>query len=232
MIHFRMADHVYACEFEGGHIVLDLEANRYRYVGGLMHEALKIAVAGEQMEGTPPALINRMIDLGILTSVTGPSASAQKATRGQLRCSDRDGELKSFSGPRHLSPRSIVPLVRMLATVGEVRKRPLFAIIKELLAAKIRMIEEGHGRSEHDLAVMVDVVAAQRIAEMVLGANRWCLPFSICTMRTAIASRFPARLVIGVVDRPFQAHCWVEIGEFVLTDAPARVAPFKPILII
>ncbi|RST21390.1 hypothetical protein EF908_22335, partial [Streptomyces sp. WAC04770] len=31
---------------------------------------------------------------------------------------------------------------------------------------------------------------------------------------------------------PFQAHCWVEIGKFTVTDAPDRVSPFRPILTI
>ncbi len=36
--------------------------------------------------------------------------------------------------------------------------------------------------------------------------------------------------VFGVRTWPFYAHCWLQAGEFVLTDRPERLTMFSPIL--
>lgn len=40
----------------------------------------------------------------------------------------------------------------------------------------------------------------------------------------------PAMLVVGVSDKPFTAHCWLQDGHVVLNDTVENVADFVPIL--
>jgi len=113
----------------------------------------------------------------------------------------------------------------------EVRTRPIRDIIAELVEVKNRVGTVG-SRHLDDVSRISGISAAARFTDFLFGANRWCLPRSIGAMRTMMAAGYAPRMVIGVVDRPFQAHCWVEIGQTTVTDAPDRVAPFRPILTI
>jgi len=42
----------------------------------------------------------------------------------------------------------------------------------------------------------------------------------------------PCTFVIGVATKPFLAHSWVQIGEYVLNDTAEHAQDFKPILSI
>jgi hypothetical protein len=42
----------------------------------------------------------------------------------------------------------------------------------------------------------------------------------------------PCTFVIGVATKPFLAHSWVQLGEYVLNDTTERVQDFMPILSI
>ncbi|MFX7883059.1 lasso peptide biosynthesis B2 protein, partial [Acinetobacter baumannii] len=59
-----------------------------------------------------------------------------------------------------------------------------------------------------------------------------CLPDSIAFLRFAIRRGYAPRLVFGVEAFPFTAHCWVQDGSVVLTDALDHASRFKPILVI
>lgn len=59
-----------------------------------------------------------------------------------------------------------------------------------------------------------------------------------CLFRSFMLLRFlqlagqDARWVFGVRTWPFQAHCWLQVGETVLDDSADRVAPFTPIFAV
>jgi hypothetical protein len=63
------------------------------------------------------------------------------------------------------------------------------------------------------------------------------LPFqAVCLYRALLLKRVlrwrgaGARLVFGVRTWPFQAHCWLQIGDTVLDDAAERLNGFFPIM--
>ena len=39
-------------------------------------------------------------------------------------------------------------------------------------------------------------------------------------------------LVLGVKLRPFEAHCWVQYGDLLVSDHLGTVEPFTPILVL
>ena len=59
-----------------------------------------------------------------------------------------------------------------------------------------------------------------------------------CLFRSYLLLRFlrlagrDARWVIGVQTYPFQAHCWLQVGDTVLDDAAERLCGYTPILAI
>ncbi|KQZ20260.1 lasso peptide biosynthesis B2 protein [Caulobacter sp. Root1472] len=79
----------------------------------------------------------------------------------------------------------------------------------------------------------------QEVKRLVAAFERvlpW-LPFQgVCLYRAFLLRRIllwrghRARWVFGVHTWPFQAHCWLQIGEVVLDDAADRLASFSPIM--
>ena len=59
-----------------------------------------------------------------------------------------------------------------------------------------------------------------------------CLYRSFMLLNVLRARGFGARWVFGVHTWPFQAHCWLQVGDTVLDDTADRVAAFEPILAI
>lgn len=57
-----------------------------------------------------------------------------------------------------------------------------------------------------------------------------CLPDAIAFVRRARRQGHTVHLVFGVKAHPFEAHCWAQAGETVLTDPVDRVLRFEPIL--
>jgi hypothetical protein len=59
-----------------------------------------------------------------------------------------------------------------------------------------------------------------------------CLFRSFLLLAFLRAGGGDADWVIGVRTYPFEAHCWLQVGDIVLDDAPERVCGFMPILVI
>jgi hypothetical protein len=63
-------------------------------------------------------------------------------------------------------------------------------------------------------------------------ADRHCLFDSLVLAAFLTRKKVPCTLVIGVSTKPFLAHSWVQIGEFVLNDTAEHVQTFTPILAV
>jgi hypothetical protein len=63
-------------------------------------------------------------------------------------------------------------------------------------------------------------------------ADRHCLFDSLVLAVFLTRNGFPCTFVIGVSTKPFLAHSWVQIGDFVLNDTAEHVQTFTPILAV
>jgi Transglutaminase-like superfamily len=78
-----------------------------------------------------------------------------------------------------------------------------------------------------------DLVAAFcRLRIWFYTAHRRCLFDSFVLAAFLIRQRVSCSFVIGVSTKPFRAHAWVQIGQFVLNDTAEHVQTFAPILIV
>lgn len=59
-----------------------------------------------------------------------------------------------------------------------------------------------------------------------------CLYRSFMLLRFLRLEGHDARWVFGVRTWPFQAHCWLQVGDTVLDDSADRVMPFTPIFAV
>jgi hypothetical protein len=83
--------------------------------------------------------------------------------------------------------------------------------------------------SERD--TLVEVVRRFHVAAVWLPAPGKCLVRSFLLLRYLHRSGFDADWVVGVRTWPFAAHCWLQVGDCSLDDAPERLVSYQPICV-
>ena len=97
---------------------------------------------------------------------------------------------------------------------------------------KLAICKTTPGLIPDDLDAAAPVAAAFRAATRYMSANDQCLPHSVAVATQLFRRGVPATFVIGVIARPFQAHCWVQVDDLVVNDRIDTVRDFTPILVI
>jgi hypothetical protein len=106
----------------------------------------------------------------------------------------------------------------------DLSRRGLGDIIGELASAKGKTLSP-------DIEINRTLAAAFQRARRYAPAIDQCLVRGVAMRRLFHRRRLEARLVIGVT-MPFSAHCWVQVGDAILTDPLDLVLPFQPILAV
>jgi hypothetical protein len=220
----RLAESIHITRFESATVVLSLKTDRYLLLVGALHEALRSAIGEGEPIADHVSSVEQLVHHGILTVCPSPP--------------DRWCPIERFEDARTVPEGTpltfgfLAIFIRLLATVRELRRRPLEDILVELEKQKLAL---GPGRpviQENVVGLVGRVHSALRLADWIMGANKYCLPRSICAMRLLLAAGLQPRLVMAVMERPFDAHSWVECGGYVVTDRADRVIPFNPILVL
>lgn len=140
-----------------------------------------------------------------------PSADLQAVAVSSVSGGERAGMVWAFVGMvRHYYGRSFVHLVT------EARRT-------------------SHG---HDSATLPPQLAVTQRASAFARLLPWtpfqgeCLYRSFMLLRFLRLAGHDAQWVFGVRTWPFQAHCWLQVGDTVLDDSADRVAPFTPIFAV
>lgn len=203
MIRRRSQSELFMCPADEGAIVLDLQMERYFGVPQSEVPAVTEAVLAAQTNLHIPL---RHIDLAALLPVP------------------------------HEPPGAVSPahFVQLLATVCRV------ALALKLYGSKgpiRRLMRRKCGRrpSRGDLAVgnLVNLAAEFRVLRPWLYTAR-----DRCLLDSLVLASYLHRLgvdptfVIGVRTKPFAAHAWVQVGNYVVDDSPENVSGYTPILAI
>lgn len=72
----------------------------------------------------------------------------------------------------------------------------------------------------------------KRYKNLFIRADDRCLAYSISLARFLHKRNVEFSMYVGVRDIPFAAHCWLQQGDLVLTDAVSSVSEFKVIAVI
>jgi hypothetical protein len=137
-------------------------------------------------------------------------------------------------------PPCRLPIAVNASVFEETLPAPRLALVAEALAQQIiarrRVKRESISAllapspaGRRDLKLCVPLAAAIRRTARYTNAEDQCLAHGLA-MRAMLARRgLASELVIGV-RLPFAAHCWVQLGETVLSDPLDRVLNFRPIV--
>jgi hypothetical protein len=101
------------------------------------------------------------------------------------------------------------------------------------LLASVRRPAEG-------LRALIGCEPSPALVAVVQGFQAWlpwtpfqgvCLYRSFMLLRRLQAEGFDALWVFGVRTWPFEAHCWLQVGDVVLDDGADRISAYTPILV-
>lgn len=226
---YRIADGIGFCRFEGRTIVLDITADRYWQLGEDAGRILETVGVGT-MGGTDELGLARLVTLGFVApAAEGPAAmtgSPGAATGAPLSHPSKSALEQASQQAR--AGWTTACEVATLAIAARVALRGLaLKTILDRLAARRRRA-----------APTPPAIHLEQLAQCFARCRRLvplrplCLPDSIAFLWFAMRRGHAPRLVFGVEAFPFTAHCWVQDGGVVLTDALDHADRFKPIMVL
>ncbi|MBO9623961.1 MAG: lasso peptide biosynthesis B2 protein [Sphingomonas sp.] len=126
------------------------------------------------------------------------------------------------------SPATVVQMVaRRLTSRAALRLWSLERVIARWRARKTCSTRGGDAD-----AMAKRVASAYRASTLILGSHDHCLPDSLAVASQLLRYGVRAELVLGVKLDPFQAHCWVQMGDAVVNDSLDATRLFTPVLVV
>jgi hypothetical protein len=216
----QLLPHVSFAIVEDRALFLDLRRDRYF---GLQPDAAR---AFEILRADPAGVVTDSPSAAALLATGLVSEADEPGAFLEPRIPPAEFELERDSGLR-ATPHDVVETAFLVARSRRaLRSRRLDRILEE---HRSRGVDPSSGRpAEQGLAL------AQRFrcARDWVPVRSSCLQDSLALHDWLARRGALAQLVLAVKLNPFAAHCWVQLGQTVLNDAPDRIAAFTPILVI
>lgn len=218
----RLRDHLTWCDCNGRAIFLDLEADRYFCLPNVQNEAfLRLARCETQSEDSKR--LASLVERGMLVPRAGAAAPLPVAT---IDAPADDYLREPIARP---SPLQVVEaLAAEIRAAWMLSARPL----KQVLASASGAVAGATtpGRDPH--RTVTAIVAAASACAFVTRSHNRCLVRALAVHSRCGKSGIRAKMVFGVVARPFEAHCWVQLGRAVLVGGFEQARLFTPILVV
>lgn len=211
------------CLIGGDAVFLDVPCDRYFGLTIEMGRCFVRLVNRDAPEAGDDRLIARLVDDAVLTPV-GCDQVPAPCPRPAIGTSVLDE-----AGDLSWSPGSTLRALGGLARARLALRLGSMARVLGALAAAKAALDDGRRPSAEVLVRVTSAFEASALAVSPLDA---CLPRSVAMARWLLRLGQPATLVVGVKLRPFQAHCWVQCGDRLVSDRIDSVRNFTPILVV
>lgn len=217
---------VHVCFTSDGTIFLDVRRDRYI---GLDREKtrslLTLMSDGMTENGDGEKVVGELIEQHLLTTGTGEgrpfSPSSIPIAKDALLDSALDDE------PRIRLGHVIRFTQSCLLTWFALRWRSLEYAIRRRRAKEAKL-----GRDADVVYVQELVSVFLRLRPIFYVARDHCLFDSFALAEFLGRYEVHSTCVFGVTTLPFAAHCWVQMGAFLVDGTPSRIARFSPILAV
>lgn len=234
MTTYYLAEHVYTC-FTNGHIVfLDIKNDRYsalpREVSKILSQLVaKRAVSIDELAGEPQEIqnaITNLISRSMLQTLTPQKVQARSPSIDRPR---RDLSEANIEGRRNIPFRHTANF--------------LYAYCKALLGTKIFGIgwllrDLSHPRNrgrfiEQKGCMLTELMEAFRFIRVFFYKEIDHCYFD-CAVHMYFLRRygFAPAWIFGIKMEPFHAHCWVQVGDVVITSRLTETVMLRPILVV
>lgn len=204
---------------------------------GIEQDSTAWALAGDQL-----IFLDILRDRYLCLSDEANAGFIARIDRGELAawhvpaCLPKpEGWIAPRSGPPALreTPFSIAGVAAALWMQRRLEFRLRTIPFHRLLAGVRDTVERRAGDgSRARTALLPAIIDDFERARLLRGAANRCVPRSLAVVLRCATHGMRAHAVIGVRSRPFEAHCWAQLGPGVLTDPLEDVAPYTPILVI
>jgi hypothetical protein len=239
MARYGLADHVFVC-VNGEHLVLlDLKADRYWALEAAQTVGLDAVIEGWPVGCDEPAdsrnnslsaetteAIATLRGRGLLVEGVPPG---KKATPVSANVPQRDWVSEPDAARR---PRA-ASWMRFLAAA--MRAKILLRVLpfQRVIQRVKRRKERAGGGTSLDIARARELVQAfAHYRVFVFSSRNECLYDSLALLEFLAAYRIHPEWVFGVQTRPFEAHCWVQLGDIVCNDTVEHVSGYTPIMVV
>lgn len=234
---YQLSPFVFACNTGRNCMFLDLRRDRYISAPQPLMAALAPWITDWHLTSTVPPipppneidvdkLLKDLLNAGILCTDRRPTVVSEPIPAATHTGNAWLCRRRSADPPYTIRMRSILDLLRTdfsLRTVG------LWRIVTGLSARAEKLKTSSHP----DLSN-----AAETLVSHFLAVRPWyprdylCLFDSLALMLFLLQEGIRARLIFGVREDPFAAHCWVQYGSLVLNDYFDRTRLYTPIMAI
>lgn len=211
---FVLRPGLYFRQFENNILFFDLPRGRYFMLSGQRSQSFQRFASGRALAQDIEALRHE----GLITP-----------TGRQPICEDRhvsppvqslvDGPL-----PQATVRATIAVLTAQICAKRDLRRQHIARVVAGLRS-------ERPDAAPADADIYANLAAASLRAARYLPAIDECLARGIAMKRLLFARGCPSILVFGVT-MPFAAHCWVQVGDTVLTDPLDIILHYQPIFAI
>lgn len=221
---WRLKDSLSFCIAGGRAIFLDLEQDRYFALTEAADAAFRQMIASEPLGPCEQQAMAPLVRAGFLTPCEGEGRPA--ACR--LDCPPI-ADMQAPAPTARQGWRLPAIIAALLAARSNLNTRPLPIILADIERRKaLGSIRQGRERQEKLAAIS----AGFELSGLLFSSLDQCLPRSIAMTHYLLGRGYRPQLVLAVMNRPFQAHCWVQIEGVVLNDGLDHVRSFTPILVI
>lgn len=202
-------------------IFLDLAGDRYFCLGERANTAFARLLSGSALSAQDADVLDDIAarsGLVVTDDFSVPSPAVLSSACGAL---PPDRPVRTSAVTR--------ALFALLLTALRLRFSPLCSVMGGLRARKQVLQARSSAVS---LEAVLEIAASFEKARRLIDLRDSCLLHSVAVQRALDRQGAASTLVLGVMLRPFAAHCWVEYAGFVLNDDPDHVRSFTPIFAI
>lgn len=211
----QLSAHIHAALHQHDLVLLDVEAGTYQCMPGA-GEVIEVVSQGAGLVVRDEALAANLIGLRLAT----PGRPA-------------DMRPSALPPSRDLFDDAL-PIAGVADLAGMARASAL--MIKTYWGAPFgRLIATARARSGEGRMHLAEASREALVFRRMLPWAPWqgaCLYRSFMLLRFMRRKRLAASWVFGVQTWPFEAHCWLQVGDLVLDDHVEHAASYSPIMVI
>lgn len=238
MSQYLLSRHIHVCPVPSGTMLLDLRRDKYIGLNAQQSRALTQVV-----QGWPPSIANehsapvsdcemadflcKLIDLGIITTdtVNGKSAEPSRNLLSTASHSMDDAMPIQTSASTHL--------IRFLVAFTRVYVSLRFGSLHHAVHSCEKRKKRRTKSTTRPLSSLLQMTQAfSTLRPFFFTQSEECLFDSLVLMEFLMLHDVYANLVIGVTHDPFEAHAWVQEGQYVLNGSVDFARRFRPIMVI
>ena len=207
--HATLAEDVHAVRVGADLVVLDLINDDYL----CLPECGNLEILGRQVSGPMEALL-RLAATELLNRETIPNDRARPPRL----------PIKRLPRPAQVRPTWTDALTFSRIWIDAVKRQPTLLDLRRLYAQR-------NGRRDEPEALAGRVELFRRLLPLA-PATGACLFQSELLLRFLNAAALDADWVFGVRTFPFLAHCWLQVGDYAVSEAPETLTIYRPIMVI